>query len=1046
MFSKEKIKKRLVELANLRYGDSLPIPTIYAQRLEGGKTEGFTLSEGQRWGEYDTIYQLNFNLEIPASWRNLVVALHLNLTTGPSFGINTVEGLVSIDGHPFHALDRYHREIILTSQQVEKGKLAVSIKLWSGINEKYHTVEKMELRCIDQPTHQLYTQMSLILTALENLSEQSPSYYSLAAALEESCAALDFRKTDKNSFYQSVGKALEILNSRVAQINQQFASLSPDKSWQPHVTGIGHAHIDVAWLWRLSHTRLKAADTFSTALYHMERYPHFVFIQSQPQLYQFVKEDQPELFNRIKEKVAAGQWEAEGAMWVESDTNIPNGESLVRQFLFGQRFFQREFGYTCKVLWLPDVFGYSPALPQLIKGAEAEYFITSKLSWNDTNRMPADTFWWQGMDGSKVLTYFLTAQNDDSWHAYTYNGDMHPGVLARAWKNYAQKEINRETLVAYGWGDGGGGPTRPMIEAAALLGKPLSPELPTASTGRVADFMDRVKERVTDNSATPEWNGELYFEYHRGTYTSQARTKRNNRLTERNLHNAEWLSSAAAIVSGQPYPQKELNQVWEKVLTNQFHDIIPGSSIGEVYQDAEETYAEIRAVTDEIITQAQETLSQHLNLGPDSLVIFNGLPWERDALVEIEAGAAQYSGYQIQDLGNGRSLVEFRDVPAYGYQIFPIKPQSSQKTSQVNILKATTEYLENSYYRLEFNQKGQISRLFDKTAGREVLVAGARGNVFQLFEDKPLDYDAWDINDFYKQKSWELDELVSIEPIEQGPLRAGVQLEWLYNGRTRITQKIYLYRNNPRIDFVTQVDWQERQTLLKVAFPVDVHSPKATAEVQFGNIERTTHRNTSWDAAKFETCAHKWFDLSEGGYGVAILNDCKYGYDVLGNVMRQTLLKGAIYPDPQADLGLHEFTYSLLPHSFGGWFGGRVHRAAYELNHPLLVFSGGEANQHPKLPTRWSLVEVESHHNSVIVETVKKAEDNDGLIIRVYECANMRGKFSLKFPYPIARAVEVNLLEHDLADNMVEIANNTLTSYIRPYQIKTFRVSLTRNP
>jgi alpha-mannosidase len=320
-------------------------------------------------------------------------------------------------------------------------------------------------------------------------------------------------------------------------------------------------------------------------------------------------------------------------------------------------------------------------------------------------------------------------------------------------------------------------------------------------------------------------------------------------------------------------------------------------------------------------------------------------------------------------------------------------------------------------------------------------MAGAKGNVFQLFEDKPLDFDAWDINDFYKQKSWELDNLVSIEPIEQGSLRAGLRLEWLYNGRTRIIQKLYLYANNPRIDFVTQVDWQERQTLLKVAFPVDVHSPKATAEVQFGNIERPTHRNTSWDAAKFETCAHKWFDLSEGDYGVAILNDCKYGYDVLGNVMRQTLLKGAIYPDPQADLGLHEFTYSLLPHS-GDWFDGMVHRAAYELNHPLLVFSGGNPNQNPKLPTRWSLVEVESTSDSVIVETVKKAEDNDDLIIRVYEAGNRRGKFSLKFAYAINKAVEVNLLEHDLADSAVEVDNNTLTSYIRPYQIKTFRVSL----
>ena len=354
-------------------------------------------------------------------------------------------------------------------------------------------------------------------------------------------------------------------------------------------------------------------------------------------------------------------------------------------------------------------------------------------------------------------------------------------------------------------------------------------------------------------------------------------------------------------------------------------------------------------------------------------------------------------------------------------------------TSTLNV---ATNLIENSYFCLELNERGQISRLFDKKHNREVLAKGARGNVFQLFEDKPLNFDAWDIDAFYKQKEWELNELVSCEVIEQGPLRAGLRLEWAYAGRTHIVQKLYMYASQPHIDFVTEVDWQERQTLLKVAFPVDVHNEFATADVQFGNIERPTYRNTSWDRAKFETCAHKWFDLSEGDYGVAILNDCKYGYDVHDNVMRQTLLKGAIYPDPEADLGHHEFTYSLLPHG-GNWFEGKVNRVAYELNYPLLaVIKNDATNTSAKLPSAFSLIQVEPAN--IVIETVKKAEDSEALVVRLYECANRRGKFQIKLGFKATRAAETNLLEEEIAESSLADNGSTLEGYITPYQIKTF--------
>ena len=1034
----EKIQSRIKEIGKKRYAASLPLEKLRAERLDGEAPEVAWLSEGERWGKRDSNYLVSFDLEIPADWRGQTLALHLNLSEMPNtWMINTIEGLLCLDGEPFHALDRFHREIMLPPENTTQARLAVTVKLWTGIAADFHVVGKLELARPDMAADQLHLLMSLGLDALKNLPETSPTYHALLMALDEACLALDFRQPDDSAvFYTSCKAALESLQRRLKGLERESGP------WQPHVISTGHAHIDVAWLWRLKHTRLKAANTFSTALYHMDRYEHFIFTQSQPQLYQYVKEDQPALYERIKQKVASGQWEPEGAMWVEADTNLTGGESLVRQFLFGQRFFREEFGRTSKVLWLPDVFGYSAALPQLIKGAGAEYFITTKISWNETNRLPVDTFWWQGLDGSRVLAYFITAQNDDhSQTYYTYNGEMRPEVLALSWKNYRHKELNRELLLAYGYGDGGGGPTRPMVEAAGLLSHSLSPELPTAATGRVADFMDRLAERVGNNPGLPEWVGELYLEFHRGTYTSQARVKRSNRLAERALHNAEFLASSALNLTGQAYPQPDLSEAWKIVLTHQFHDILPGSSIGEVYSDAVENYAQVEGITTRLIEEAQQTLVGNIAAPADSLVVFNPVSWSRSEPVEISQAQAAKLGLPTQSLANGQALVEVEDIPSLGYRRF--EPQVKTSAKSTNGLSVSPTLLENNYYRLELDSQGQISRLLDKAgyggAGREVLPRGQKGNVFQFFEDKPVEYDAWNIDAYYEQKIYNMDQPPTVTVAEQGPLRAGLKLEWLYQGRSRITQHLYLYAGSRRIDFVTEVDWKERQTLLKVAFPVEVLNGRATAEIQFGNLERPTHRNTSWDKAKFETCAHKWIDLSEGDYGVALLNDCKYGYDVHDSMLRLTLLRGPISPDPLGDLGLHQFTYSLLPHA-GGWFEGGVHRAAYELNNPLLaVVKTGADKAQAKAEADFSLVQVEP--SNVVVETVKRAEDSDGLVVRLYECANRRGPFSLKFSFPIASASEVNLLEEEQAAAQIGRDGQTIQGFLKPFEIKTFLVN-----
>lgn len=1056
------LKRWRDDLADVRILERQPIGPLTAEPLrsqhanqQGNQlSEPFQLHIGDRWGAKDAEYLVQGEFEIPQAWRGDLVALQLDLSApARQWAINTAEGLVLLDGQPFHAVDRYHREILLPADVCAVPRHTLGIKLWAGIHETSHTVHTLELRRLDGAADRLHLQLTLLLDALEQLPETSPAYVTMQGCLTDACALLRVSERHTLAFSRSCRAALDLLAERWWKPQRKQAEAQPE--WQPRVSASGHAHIDVAWLWRLRHTRRKAADTFSTALYHMDRSPWFIFTQSQPQLYQFVKEDEPALYERIKQKVAAGQWEPEGAMWIESDTNLPGGESLVRQFLFGQRFFRQEFGRASTVLWLPDVFGYSAALPQLMKGAGVEYFVTTKLSWNDTNRMPYDTFWWQGLDGSEVLTYFITAQNPDDRY-FTYNADVKPGVLARAWKNYQQKALNQELLVAYGWGDGGGGPTREMIEGLEQLSTPLSQELPTAAPGRVGDFMRRLAERLKENPQVPRWVGELYFEYHRGTYTSQGRTKRANRLAERDLHNAEWLASLALLYAGAPYPQEELNTAWRMVLTHQFHDILPGSSIGAVYEDAARNYAEVSKTLAALIEGAQQHLGAAIKAPMGALLVENSLSWPRGALIELDQPVAEMFDLPQQSLDGQRALVEVPEVPALGYQTSLPQQRERDLSATQPFFQVSTERIETPFYSIHFNERGQITRLLDKTAfggtGRELLRPGDRANVFQVFEDRPLNFDAWDIDAVYEQKHWEMDTLEHAEVLEYGPLRAGVRFQWSYQGRTRINQRLYVYAHSRRIDFVTEVEWQERQTLLKAAFPTDIHSGRATAEVQFGTVERPTHRNTSWDQARFETCAHKWFDFSEGNYGIAMLNDGKYGYDVHDRTLRLTLLKGAISPDEHADLGIHQFTYALLPHE-GTWYQAGVHRAAYELNYPVLfhICRGQPVQQGQathsidgSAPRALSLLQIDAPN--VLVETVKRAEESEALIVRIYECANQQSPFSLHLPFPLARAEETNLLEENPQPVVVSTDGHTISSILRPYQIKTFALYPDRRP
>jgi alpha-mannosidase len=689
------------------------------------------------------------------------------------------------------------------------------------------------------------------------------------------------------------------------------------------------------------------------------------------------------------------------------------------------------------------VFGYSGSLPQIAVKSGMKYFLTTKISWSQFNRFPYDTFYWRGIDGTELLTHFVTTPDPGAWF-YTYNGRLEPSEVKGIWDQYRQKEVNDELLLLYGWGDGGGGPTKEMLESARVL-KNL-PGLPEVQLGKAEDYFQRLESRL-NGSELPVWDGELYLEYHRGTYTSQAYSKRANRKAEVLYHSAEWLSALASLLAEDfRYPTEELQEGWELILLNQFHDILPGSSIREVYEDSREQYDTLNRIGEGALEQAGRRLLSGISADRDSLVVFNPLSWERSEVIELP-WSAELAGKTIlkpdgrpspvqvvEREGERKILVEAGEVPSLGYRSYPLVPAKPAGSAEEDGLNVSASSLENRYYRIQLNNRGQLVSLFDKENRREVLAPGSKANLFQAFEDKPMAFDAWDIDIYYQEKSREIGDLVETQVEEAGPLRGVLLLRWRFYD-SEIIQRLTLYRDSRRIDFRTQVDWHERQVLLKVAFPVAVRSTRAAYDIQFGSIERPTHWNTSWDLARFETVGQKWADLSEGDYGVALLNDCKYGHDIKNNVMRLTLIKSAIKPDEQADQGWHEFTYSLLPHA-GDWRQGGVVPAAYELNVPLLngTVPGGQAGP---LPPVYRFVEADSDH--VIVETVKKAEGEEAWVVRAYEYKQSRSsEVTLNFGQAIRKAVECNLVEEE--DRPVAYEGCSLRFPILPYEIKTFKV------
>ncbi|WP_431230221.1 alpha-mannosidase [Paenarthrobacter nicotinovorans] len=748
----------------------------------------------------------------------------------------------------------------------------------------------------------------------------------------------------------------------------------------------GHAHIDSAWLWPVRETIRKCARTFSNVVALMDEDPDFVFSCSSAQQMAWIKEYFPELFVRIREKVKAGQFIPVGGMWVESDTNMPGGEAMARQFVEGKSFFLKEFDIECREAWLPDSFGYSGAIPQIVKEAGSRWFLTQKISWNKVNRMPHHTFSWEGIDGTRLFTHFPPVD--------TYNAELHGRELAHAERNYREHGRGTMSLVPFGYGDGGGGPTREMV-AAAHRTENLEGS-PKVRMGTAKDFFTKAEAEYTN---LPVWVGEMYLEMHRGTYTSQAKTKKGNRRSEHLLREAElWCTTAAVRLGNEyEYPREELKRLWRLVLLQQFHDILPGSSIAWVHQDAERNYEAISRDLERIITHAAQALA-----GPgNEEFLLNAAPHQRHG------------------------------VPALGIA------KISHDDSVVDVDQSGDGFvLDNGLIRVVVDANGLLTSVVDHASGREAIAPGQAGNLLELFRDTPNEWDAWDIEEFYRRNVTPLTQAEGIE-LERTPNGAVVVVKRAV-GSSTITQRLTLDAGARSLGISTTVDWQEREKMLKIAFPLDVRADRSASETQFGHVFRPTHTNTSWEAAKFEICAHRWIHVSEPGYGVAISNASSYGHDVTRAVrddggttttVRTSLLRSARFPDPEADRGEHTLELSIRP-------GAAIADAVEE---------GYRTNLRPRFVTGGHAVDpvVFVSNPAIVVEAVKLAEDGSGdVIVRLYESLGERSVALVKPGFDARRATATDLLERATDAPGVTVKDDSAVSLaLRPFQLVTLRFS-----
>ena len=1005
-------------------------PVSYSQRLSG---EELHLKIGDAWGELFDCAWFHFTGQVPEAAAEKQVVLLLDVSGEMCvFDENGVpqRGLTNVASDYDYSLGGPGKRVLPLFAEARGGE-AIDVWADAGANDLFGNlrnqgrIQEASIAICKPEVRKLFFDFEVLLDFLTVLPEDSPRYQQVLKALNDCMWRLASAPLIHDEL---AGKARQALGTVLAQ-----------KGGDPtlHITAIGHAHIDLGWLWPIRETHRKGARTFATVLANMERYPNYVFGASQPQLLQWMKDEHPELYAKLKQKVQEGRFEPQGAMWVEADTNLTGGEALVRQILYGKRFIKDEFGIDMRYLWLPDVFGYSAALPQILKKSGVDYFMTQKMSWNQVNKFPHHSFHWQGIDGTSVLTHMLPEE--------TYNSSALPRAVNKTGNNYFEKGVSDQALLLFGIGDGGGGPGEEHLERLERLGN-LAGLYPVKQAW-AADFFETWKK---DAQSFPTWVGELYLERHAGTLTTEARNKWFNRRIEQALRELEFtaclyetvrISQTAANpkpVGASPlsptpaplfqaYPADFLEKTWKEVLLYQFHDILPGSSIKRVYDESLPRYAEMLQEVETKTQGLRSSIAENLDTHgiQTSAVCFNSLSWEREAWVKIGENWQWVKAHPL-----GYTLVE---------------TAKQEHAPAMNATIATQNHLENELLRVDFAADGSITSVFDKEAQREVIRPGQAANRLAVYRDHG---DAWDFPMDYATQTPAFMQLVSSEPCLSGPR---LILKQVYKfGHSEMVQEISLQSGRAWLEFDCRLSWRETASMLRTSFPVNVHAEAATFEIQFGSIQRATHRNTTWDLAKDEVAAHKFADLSQGDYGVALLNDCKYGYKVKDGVIDLDLLRSVPYPRPtpgatqpaegEPDLSFtdqaeHVFRYALYPHR-GSAASGDVVKAGYEFNYPLAVLpvlsrTGG-------LPLSASLLKVKA--SNVIVETVKKAEDGTGIILRLYEASHAGVKTEIEFGFPVASAWGTDLLENPLQE--LSVAENQIRLDFEPYEIKTIAIKL----
>ncbi|MGW6731639.1 alpha-mannosidase [Streptomyces sp. NPDC055013] len=935
---------------------------------------------------------------VPAEWAGRRVEAVIDLGFVGDWPGNQAEALVHLpDGRPLKAVNPLNQYVPIgnpvsggeeidylveaaSNPDILANDFAAPTPLGDVLtagDKPLYTFQRADIAVLDEEVWHLDLDLQVLRELMVHLGEHEPRRHEIMHALDRAMDVLDL--DDISGSATAVREVLAPVLARPAHASAHT------------VSGVGHAHIDSAWLWPIRETKRKTSRTFSNVTSLADEYDDFIFACSQAQQYEWVRDNYPHVWARIQESVKKGQWAPVGGMWVEADGNLPGGEAIARQLIHGKRFFIEHFGVETKGVWLPDSFGYTAAYPQLAKLAGNDWFLTQKISWNQTNKFPHHTFWWEGIDGTRIFTHFPPVD--------TYNARFSGEEMDRAVRNYSEKGGGTRSLAPFGWGDGGGGPTREIMERARRLADLEGS--PKVVVEHPDEFFAKAREEYPD---APVWVGELYLELHRATYTSQARTKQGNRRSEHRLREAElWATTAALHAPGYDYPYEKLDRLWKTVLLHQFHDILPGSSIAWVHREAEAEYARVAEELEALTAQAVAALG-----GGDARV-FNTSPFERAEVVRTADGAPAY----VQVPASGSA-----PIAAAG----PAHPVS-----------VSGRVLDNGLIRVEVAQDGTLASVRDLRAGREVLAD--KGNLLRLHTDLPNYWDAWDIDKHYRNRYTDLLDADAVTVVEEDALIGAIRVTRSFGKGSKVTQTITLRAGSPRIDFETEIDWHEAEKILKAGFPVDIRAPHSSAEIQFGHIQRPTHTNTSWEAARFEVSGHRWVHIAEPGYGVAVINDSTYGHDVSRTVREDggtttrvslSLVRAPRVPDPEADQGMHRFTYSLLP-------GASIEDAVaegYALNLPLRVADAAGAPE--------PVVSVAG--DGVTVEAVKLADDRSGdVVVRLYESRGGRANGVLRPGFPLAGAQVTDLLERPLQDADVT-GDGGVAVALRPFQVLTLRL------